>query len=79
MSSTHRHVNLAMMKKQQQQNPYRQLVVASAKEGQSAVGRPFGSKYDRNFYNEYSKFHALPKNTANMNEIRPRKVIKKPK
>jgi hypothetical protein len=74
-----RHVNLALMKKQQRENPHRQLVVAAAKEGHSAVGRPFGSKYDRNFYNEFSKFHTLPPNTANMNEIRPRKVIKKAK
>jgi hypothetical protein len=67
------------MKKFQDQNPRRQLVIASAKEGKSAVGRPFGSKYDRNFHNEYSLFHALPKNTANMNELRPQKVIKKAK
>jgi hypothetical protein len=63
----------------EEQNPRRPLVIASAKEGHSAAGRPFGSKYDRNFHNEYSLFHALPKNTANMNELRPRKVIRKAK
>jgi hypothetical protein len=67
------------LQKQQQQNPQRQLTVAAAKAGHSAVGAIYGSKYDRNFWNETGLFHALPKNTANMNEVRPRKVIKKAK
>jgi hypothetical protein len=79
MEAPTRHVNLTVMKHQQKQNPHRQLVVAAAKAGHSAQGVQFGSRYDMNFWNEYSQFHALRPNTANMNEVRPRKVIKKAK
>jgi hypothetical protein len=58
-----------MLRKQEAQNPNRNLAVASAKSGHTNQGRPFGSKYDRNFYNEYSQFHAMPKKTALMNEL----------
>jgi hypothetical protein len=79
MGSPHRHINLAMLRKQEAQNPNRNLAVASAKSGHTNQGRPFGSKYDRNFYNEFSQFHAMPKKTVLMNEVHPRKVIKKAK
>jgi hypothetical protein len=78
MSVPHRHINLALLKKQEAENP-KFLALASAKSGHTNEGRPFGSKYDRNFYNEYSQFHAMPKSTALMNELHPRKVIKKAK
>jgi hypothetical protein len=68
-----------MLKKQEAENPQRSLVLAAAKSGHTNNGRPYGSAYDRNFYNEYSQFHAMPKKTALMNELQPRKVIKKAK
>jgi hypothetical protein len=79
MSVPHRHVNLVMIKRNEAQNPQRNLSLAAAKSGHTFVGKPFGSKYDRNFHNEYSEFHAMPKKTALMNEVHPRKVIKKAK
>jgi hypothetical protein len=78
MSSPHRHINLAMLKKQEALHP-NMLSVASAKSGHTAEGKPFGSKYDRNFYNEFSQFHAMPKKTVLMNEVTPRKVIRNAK
>jgi hypothetical protein len=74
-----RHVNLAMLQKQQDMNRYRQLTVAAAKTGHTANGNQYGSKYDMNFWNEYGKFHALKPNYPMMNEVRPRKVIRKAK
>jgi hypothetical protein len=67
-----------MLKKQEFENPH-MLSVAAAKTGHTVEGRPFGSAYDRNFFNEYSQFHAMPKKTVLMNELHPRKVIKKGK
>jgi hypothetical protein len=67
-----------MLKKQEAEHP-RMLTVASAKSGHTAEGKSFGSAYDRNFYNEYSNFHAMPKTTVLMNELHPRKIIKKGK
>jgi hypothetical protein len=78
MSAPHRHINLAMLKKEEAQNPH-MLTVASAKSGHTADGKPYGSAYDRNFYNEYSNFHAMPKKTVLMNELHPRKIVKKAK
>jgi hypothetical protein len=68
-----------MLKEMDSATHNRQLILAKAKTGHTHQGKPFGSKYDRNFHNEYSKFHALPKNTALMNELHPRKVIKRAK
>jgi hypothetical protein len=76
MSIPTRHVNLAMIAATEHRHPERPLALAAAKSGHTHGGNPFGTKYDINFHNEYSRFHAMPKDTGLMKDIRPRKVVR---
>jgi hypothetical protein len=55
----------------------RHLALAAAKSGHTAAGNPFGSKADMNFWNEYSRFHAMPNDSTLHRAVHPRKVVKK--
>jgi hypothetical protein len=77
MSVPARHVNLTTIQAHEKHDRDRHLALAAAKSGHTAAGNPFGSKADMNFWNEYSRFHAMPKDPGLMKDIRPRKIVKK--
>jgi hypothetical protein len=76
MSIPTRHINLAMIATIEKHHPERHLALAAAKSGHTQRGSQYGSKYDMNFHNEYSQFHAMPRDTGLMKDLNPRKVVR---